>query len=144
MTLQEWLETTCGCREVIPVRVTIGRTVYEGCRYKQDRKASPGSRAAREGRGDYVQEAIYLLGGLPASYRRSRRLAFVIDGDEREWFVASWVTAKTAGTGAFAKFHFEGNPAFQIMPWSADSQIDQYEDRPYERKQIEVLEAATV
>jgi hypothetical protein len=136
--LQEWLEG-CGC-VCVPVEVTIGRTTYEGVRYKQTRKVLEGCRAYTEGEREYVQEALYLLGDLPATYRRSRRIAFLIDGEEHEWYLASWVTDATAKSERYGMFHFEGHAAFQIMPWSVGGKIDEHEERPYRRVAIRVAE----
>jgi hypothetical protein len=73
-----------------PVRVTIGRTTYVGARYEQVRDISPGTRAHAEGKREYVQRALYLLGSLPAAYVRDARTSFATDDETTRYFVASW------------------------------------------------------
>jgi hypothetical protein len=136
MTLKEWLERA-DCYDTAEVLVVIGDETYEGVRYKQDRPTPPGSRAQMEGRDSYTQEAIYLLGVA----HLEDRVALVMPGDEREWFLASEVTEETARDPRYAEFHFEGKAAFQIMPWSI-GKIDDHEFEPYQRLGITVREVA--
>jgi hypothetical protein len=132
MELQRWLEQH-GCQDVVPVEVTIKGTTYLGCRYQQARRHTPGTRAFREGLRTYTQEAIYLLGKLPAVYVRSSRVVFVVEGDDREWFVASWVTQEVARSGEYAHAHFNGEATFQMMPSVHEGSLDEHEERPYAR-----------
>ena len=135
--LVTWLRDMCGCFDVEPVRVRIGRTTYEGARYKQKRVTSRGSRAWLSGERTYVAEAIYLLGSTPAVYRRSRRVVFT-GVDAREWYVTGWATAQIAADPKVARFHPFGE-WFGIAPWDFEGErIDQHEETPYQRVAVEV------
>lgn len=136
MDLVTWLEKN-GCYEVEPVRVKIGRLTYEGARYKQDRTAPAGSRAALEGRADYTAEALYLLGPLPAAYQRTSRVCFT-GVDEREWYVSGWVSPSAARDPLTRDYHFDGNQAVMLAPWFLDEKIDQHEETPYRRVRVHV------
>jgi hypothetical protein len=133
MTLQEWLESH-GCYDVSPVVLTIGRTTYEGCRYRKRIEALQNART----REPYVREAIYVLGGLPAAYRRSTKVAFRFTGDDRDWYVGGYVTEAVATSPDTERFHYEGYAAFQLFPWDASDglQIDSFEEHPYRRIEV--------
>lgn len=135
LSLREWLEG-CGCHDVVEVEVKIGRTTYEGCRYKQNRETPEGSRSRREGRTSYVQEALYLLGNRPPVYMRSANVVFVIGGDSGEWYLASWHPVEVARDPKFADAHYDGRAAYQLMPWRHDTPIDSMETVKYRRVKI--------
>ncbi len=88
-TVSDWLNahdrTSAG-----PVRVTIGRTTYVGAFYAQTRDISPGCRAYADGERTYRQSGYYLLGALPASYRRKRATVYADPADDRPCYVVGW------------------------------------------------------
>lgn len=126
-TLNEWL-VACGCFDTQEVTVTIGRKTYEGVRYKQRRDTGE------------EHESLYLLGSLPPAYQRSSRTAFVLDGEPHEWYVAMWVTPETASHPNFRNYHYDGNGAFMLKPWTFDERIDLFESTPYQRVKAAVKE----
>lgn len=97
MTLKEWLESH-DCQDVKPIRVTIGSRTYEGASYSKG----------------HVEAALYLLGTLRNDYKSN--VVLTVEGDERDWYFASWVRTEIARDPRYAKFHYEGKAAFQIMP----------------------------
>src|SRR5262245_4774780 len=97
----------------LPVEVTIGRTTYSGAFYAQTREHIPGSRAYLQGEREYTHSALYLLGDVPASYRRGR-VAYVFEDDGvRRWYVAGYFPPRGGGIEKNA-FHPFG-PMFQLM-----------------------------
>lgn len=74
----EFLES-CDCINIEPMWLTIGRSVYPAARYKQPR--------------DYgAIKAIYVVGELPASYRRSSHTVFLAGNDK--WYLAAYYNQK--------------------------------------------------
>jgi hypothetical protein len=138
VSLMEWFESHHGITHAESVRVTIGRTTYDGVLYKQTMETPRNTHAYVDGEREYQREAIYLLGDLPAAYRRRKSTCFTITGDEREWYIGSWNTREVANDPEYAKFHYEGNAGFQLMPWTADSKIDDHARTPYQRVAITV------
>lgn len=76
----------------------------------------------------------YLLGELPPSYRRSRRVAYVID--RADWYIAAYTTNAILATldDATKKYHPSGE-YFLLCKWDIPSgdKIDSHELRPYRR-----------
>lgn len=142
MTLREWLEG-CGCYDIREVEVKIGRMTYQGCRAKQKRSAPPTGYAGVRQVIVSEREFIYLLGEVPAAYQRSRRTAFVIEGEPHEWYMQMWVTPETASHPSFRSFHYDKDGAFQIAPWTLDEAIDKFESTPYQRVTATVREKVT-
>lgn len=134
MNLCEWLKSL-DCFDVSPVRVTIGKSTYEGAEYRQKRlhKGKPYSDSE-----DWIPietyevHALYLLGELPASYRRSSKTCYVRNGDGRDWFVAGYYDK--ADVNPLQPF----GRHFLLQPWTADLPIDQEEGKPRERMRIDV------
>lgn len=133
MTLREWLESF-DCFDVTPVEVTIGRTMFEGCRYRQEMQPVPGARNQEP----YVVEAIMLLGELPASYVRRKATAYRLPGDKRDWYVAAWTTETVARDPRYAQYHYGGQPSFQLRPWAHEDAIDKLERYAYERVPVKL------
>jgi hypothetical protein len=131
VTLRDWLEG-CGCFDIREVEVKIGRTTYRGCRAKQKRSSPPGGYAAKDIESG-EREFVYLLGAVPAVYHRSRRVCFAVEGEPHEWYLVMWVTPETASHPTYWDFHFEGNGAFMLQPWTLDEAIDKFESSPYQR-----------
>jgi hypothetical protein len=136
--LREWLEG-CGCYDIREVEVKIGRATYEGCRAKQRREP----RSAIPNAAQDEREFVYLLGDLPAAYQRSRRTAFTVEGESCEWYVVMWVTPETASHSTYGQYHYEGNGAFMLQPWTLDEKIDKFEAAPYQRVKATVREKVT-
>lgn len=112
--LTEWLAAFDHTSDVSEISVTIKGTTYVGARYTQN---------------DSVR--LYLLGALPACYRRSTRTAFVIDGED--WYIACYMEGgKIAADNA--QYHPHGEH-FMLCKWSVPSgdAIDRYEPTPYTR-----------
>lgn len=103
--------------DVRDVRVAIGRAIYDGVSYRDANFAN--------------EPRLYLLGDLPAAYKRSTHTAFVIAG--ADWYVACYMPAERI-TPEFAPFHPFG-PHFMLCRWQVPSgeAIDAYEPRPYTR-----------
>lgn len=97
-----------------PVRVTIGRTVYVGAIYAQQRDHTPGTRAYADGGRTYYVGGLYLLGDLPPSYVHRHARAY-IDADGARWFVAGYADAETAADPRYAHAHPVG-AHFLLMP----------------------------
>lgn len=140
MSLKEWLESH-ECYGLREVRVTIGRSTFEGVFYRQ---MMPGGWVNM--RGDVVEpyevEAFMLLGELPASYTRRKKTVYRLPGDERDWYVAGWVTTEVATDPRYADMHYDGRASFQLRPWAPkDGEAIDRHDR-YERVEVRVLQEA--
>ena len=125
-TLEQHL-AQAGCIDIKPVRVRIGRQRYEGAFYRQIQAIAPGCRAYEEGQRSHVVEALYLVGPLPAAYRRSQRVAFRLPGDGRDWYVAGWYPADLPN-----EYHPLGR-MLTLRPWLDGEPIDVWAPRPYRR-----------
>ena len=115
--LTTWLSQFPTVSEIREINVTIKGTTYNGVSYRDSNFGN--------------EPRLYLLGALPACYRRSSRTAFVIDGVD--WYVACYMTAERI-TLQFAPFHPCGEH-FMLCRWGVPdgSAIDRYELRPYNR-----------
>lgn len=113
-----------------PVLVRIGTQEFAGALYTQTRDVLVGSRAYAAGEREYAQRALYLLGGLPASYRRSHRIVYRL-GDSR-WYVASWFDRHTPN-----QFNPFGR-MFQLMPEADGFVVDAFEEKPYQEMGAEI------
>lgn len=112
-----------------PVLVRIGTQEYAGALYTQTRDSLVGSRAYAAGERESAQRALYLLGGLPSSYRRSRRIVYTF-GNGR-WYVASWFDRHEPNR------HNPFGRMFQLMP--ADGFIvDAFEEKPCQEMGAEI------
>lgn len=98
---------------VSPLR--IGSVSYVGAEYRHD-----------------TVQRLYLLGDLPACYRRSSRVVFRIPHDERDWFVATYSDAAPSHPNR-PPF----GPFFILHPWTAPEPIDRYERTPRKRVKCE-------
>ncbi len=114
--LTSWLSQFPAVSDISEITVTIKGTKYTGARYCDSNFGN--------------KPRLYLLGALPACYRRSSRTAFVIDG--ADWYVAAYMEQRRI-TEEFAPFHPCGEH-FMLCCWDApDGAIDRYELRPYNR-----------
>ncbi len=123
-------------------KVKIGDQVYTACSYKQERQPLPGA----TNQNVDVHEAIYVKGGLPKAWLKRRKTCFTIEGDKREWYIASYYPDYKAGKQLpfnpepqFAEHHPYG-PTFILCPWDVPSgeKIDSYEYKPYDRVAVKV------
>lgn len=105
------------CDKVEPIAITIKGTRYMGARYTD--------------RHDPGRVRLYLLGDLPACYRRSSRTVFRFPGDEQDWYIAAHINADRI-TPENARFH-PGGANFMLIAWDASDPIDHYENRPRTR-----------
>lgn len=106
-----WLGSLPQVTETQAARVTIGRETFNGAHYVESLVAPETARNP----GPYKSEALYLVGPLPASYRKRSRTVYRFEGDAREWYVAGYADAR-AMAPQFAKFHPFG-VAFYLRPW---------------------------
>lgn len=111
-----------------PVTVTIGRTTYCGAYFSQTRDVHPGCRAYAEGERTYVHSGLYCLGQLPASYRRSSRVAYVFS--DLRWFVAGWF-GQDAEQDCLANEYHPFGPMFLLMSDPDGTITRDVDDVPY-------------
>lgn len=119
--LVEWLESLTNSLGAYPISVKIGKTTYEGAAFW--RRNTGFNR-------DYVESGIYLLGDVPASYKRSRRVVYNF-GSSHEWYVACWATKEIVNNPEFSEYHPFGI-WFQLRPWR-NGKIDEFSYTPYKR-----------
>lgn len=110
----KWLRGL-GCKNVLPVCVTIKGKDYQGARYVQQNSVR-----------------VFLVGKLPAAWLRSQKTVFRFNWDKRDWYVGTYVT------DAALKSHSGMHPfgyTFILFPWDVPSgeTIDKYEHKPYTR-----------
>lgn len=146
--LTEWLVERCGCHDTYPVKVKIGRETFEGAHYAQTlpRESLPLSLVdTREPSHErYVRHALYLMGELPASYRRSRKTIYEFDltdaapfrGIGPEWYVASWATKDIATSEQYGRYHYGNGPHFLLFPHNVPGFDDA---EPYKRVEAKLL-----
>lgn len=121
---------------MLPCYVTIGRQTYPAARYWETLMTPTGTPAYARGERDYTRETIYCVGFLPSAKLRGN-VAFVIDGEPAEWYVAAYygnVTGRKQSAAAPSEFHPFGN-CFMMSPWSVPdgSKIDYHARVPYRR-----------
>lgn len=123
MHVYEWLRDNTSVRLVAPVAVKLGRETYHGASYFE-----PAPR---------TEAVLYLLGNVPAAYKRSRRVCWQFDGDERDWYLAAFADAAIAAD--LPEFHPFG-AWFQLRQWPTvlpggerAETIDAYQQAPYRR-----------
>lgn len=134
----QWLSGLPGCHDVKALTVTINKEGFVAAYYKQDLVAPDNCRKP----GRYTREAVYCLGLLPKMYRRTPCLAFTLNGDTRDWYIACYYPAFRHGKPEplkpeFAHAHPFG-PSFILMPWDLNdgSKIDTGMPDPYTRLPI--------
>lgn len=115
--LTDWLAAIPTVSDIREITVTIKGTVYQGAAYRDANFAN--------------EPRYYMLGRLPAYYRRSARTAFVIDG--ADWYIACYITAERI-TPEYAPYHPCGEH-FMLCRWQVPNgdAIDCYEPRHYRR-----------
>lgn len=113
-----WLASLESVASVEAVRVTIGKACFDGARYVD--KQTGDSR-------------LYLLGEVPASYRRSTHVCYNFEGDSRDWYIAYYMPRERL-TPEYAPHHPFG-PHFGLFAWSVPdgSRIDSHEEKSYAR-----------
>lgn len=113
----KWLNSLQQVSDVQPITVTIKGTRYIGASYRDDIFGG--------------KLRLYLLGRLPACYRRSTRTVFVIDN--ADWYIASYMRADRLN--AENKRYHPFGEMFMLCRWqvSDGSAIDRWELRPYNR-----------
>ena len=140
MTIYEnlavYLKSLPGIHDVHTMTLKLGRDEYPAAVYKQTLNIPEGSDAYRRGERQYTREMVMAIGKLPAHYCKSSRVAFVVNGDTREWYVAGYSGQIKYGKQAeqeVDQYHPFGND-FLLAPWDrTDQKIDSYEDTPYRR-----------
>jgi hypothetical protein len=111
----EWLRGCPDTSEVSPVTVTISKQTYHGAKYRQ--------------RGGEAR--LYLVGDLPASYRRSTHVAYRFADDSREWYIGCYWQGGTVPADQ-ERYHPFGH-SFILFPWVHSEPIDYGERKPYRR-----------
>lgn len=118
--LANWLAAMPHITCVRDIVVTIKGKRYAGAAYHDAHDAGNKMR-------------LYLLGELPACYRRSARTAFVIDG--ADWYVACYMQSEETMRDPRYSSHHPHGKHFILCRWAVPdgSAIDRYEPRPYNR-----------
>ena len=75
--LSQWLAQQDHVSIVAPVEVKIAKRTFAGARYAEDIE------------GQFA-ERLYVIDELPPLYRRSQRICFRTDDEDRDWFLTSW------------------------------------------------------
>jgi hypothetical protein len=107
---------------VSPVNVMIRGKIFAGARYVDVSYYEAGMQGVQNG-SHYIGEArasdcLYLLGDLPACYRHSSRVAFMLGG--KDWYVSGWYPSDTPN-----QYHPLGR-AFFMREWDTGDAIDRY------------------
>jgi len=131
--LKVWLEQ-CGAHDVRPCTVTIGKATYHGAHYRETLDIPRNTPAHARGERKYTTEKLYLLGDLPAAYKRSSKTCFRFIGDSRDWYVACHSTPEVVNDDRFKPYHPLG-VSVMLCPWAVPDglAIDHYEPKPYAR-----------
>lgn len=133
LAVAQWLRDMTTVTNAKPCSVTIGRTCYSGAHYWQLRE--------HDGK-QFTQEAYYLLGALPASYKRSTRTCYRFTKyGTRDWYVVCHMPAERI-TAEYALYHPHG-ASFTLMPYDgtpAAPTIDHLEPHVYTRITAHVQE----
>lgn len=163
MTTYDWIRKLPGVIEAHPVTVEFGEPLKPGdpknkkppekyddaVRYLREFDAPEG--CAKPGR--YVQEMVYVKGKLPLCM--DRQVCFTVEGDTREWYLVGGFYGTTKATRRTTLEPTEFNPfgnAFMLGPWddkdfseqSKGEKIDHYEDKPYDRVRLAIVEVKPV
>lgn len=131
----DYLMTLPGMLAATPCRVTIGKESFPAARYTQRLPIAPGCPAYARGEREHVITSIYVAGMVPNQYKRTSHLAFTIEGDSRDWYIACYAGAiikRRQNTQAPAPYHPFGN-SFVLKPWDLAERIDHFERKPYAR-----------
>lgn len=134
MHVVDWLKTLDHIEPAGPIGVKIGHSTYHGGAYFEK---------ARE--GSHREPIMYLLGNLPASYKRSTHVCYRFPNETHDWYVAGFADAAVAS--AMPQFHPFG-PWFQLRQWPSgispfDGQeyetIDHFNERAFTRVKIRLV-----
>ena len=122
----KWLLSFQHIAMTTPVTVRIGRRTFPGAKYTEDREAS-------------VEERLYLVGELPASFRRSRKVCFRTSDSRCDWFIASWHRMVGFSREYQEVFRFANH--FILAQWSMPEgwTIDKFEPKAYRRVPMTIM-----
>jgi hypothetical protein len=117
MTPAEWLdqqENICGSLNV--TLFAMGKTweaaVYTICDQGHD------------------DPCIYVLGEMP---KRATKLCFRFEGDDRDWFVATYYQDNPVTLEDHQKKYHPFGKTWILHPWNIQEPIDHYEEKKYTR-----------
>jgi hypothetical protein len=115
--LTDWLLSFPHVSDVREITATIKGKTYIGAHYCDSNFNN--------------EPRLYLLGDLPACYRRTTKTAFVIDG--ADWYVACYMQSEPIPE-RFAAYHPCGKH-FMLCQWKVTdgTPIDHYYLKPYDR-----------
>ncbi|MHC4297973.1 MAG: hypothetical protein ACYS7Y_11770 [Planctomycetota bacterium] len=102
----EWLNSLPGIEDASPITLTIRGKTWEGAVYTQ--------RDIRR---------YCLVGARPKCHSRSSRVCFRLHGDDRDWYVASYLKDYDDLTEA-QKVHHPFGQTWFMMPWNSPGKID--------------------
>jgi hypothetical protein len=124
----KWLLSFQHIAMTTPVTVKIGKHVFPGAKYTEDREAS-------------VEERLYLIGELPASFRRSHKVCYRTVDSERDWYIAAWFR-ETGFSVEWRQVHRFGSHLI-LAQWSMPPgwTIDKFEAKPYRRVSMTIMPA---
>jgi hypothetical protein len=116
----KWLIGRQHVTSAVPVIIQIGRRSYSAARYTEN---SDG----------IAKERLYVLGEMPPSHGRRRRICYRSDGSEYTWHLVAWFRQDTACT-EWSEVHTFGSH-FILAQWSPIENwaADQCEKKPYRR-----------
>ena len=144
--IASYLRAIPGTTSATPCTLTIKGTRYPAARYTEHCTISPGCRAYDEGKREYDQEMIYVVGPLPACTRNGN-VAFRLPGESSEWYVAGYYPAYSGRKPQaesdmkpkFAAYHPFGMN-FLLAPWDSSDglTIDHFTRVPYKRVNVTV------
>ena len=131
MTLKQWL-ISCEAYGVRWAKVTIDGQEWKACYYYQ-------KFGGENGVPRYERKGLYCIGALPKSYHpnKENKICYPWGKDGPIWYVGGYITSFNI-TESNKEFHPFGEH-FILFPWSLHQPIDYYENKPYVRKQMEVV-----
>ena len=122
----KWLLSLQHIAMTTPVRVTIGKHTFPGAKYTEDREGS-------------AEERLYLVGELPASFRRSHKVCYRTADSECDWYIAAWFR-ETGFSIEWRQVHRFGSH-FILALWSMPQgwEIDKFDAKPYRRIPMTIM-----
>lgn len=124
----KWLLSFQHIAMTTPVTVKIGKHTFSGARYTEDREGS-------------AEERLYVVGELPASFRRSHKVCYRTADSDRDWFIAAWFLQQ-AFSVEWTQVHRFGSH-FILALWSMPQgwEIDKFDAKPYRRVPMTIMPA---